>query len=193
MKTIYLLSLLTVFFATSCLKTDEVQPIQAITKIKSGASNIVAAPGVVPSDIGLNDIIFHPDKKTWEDLDVFYREVVLSKEHESYFSNLKKMTIWFLVNKFNLLEKADKKTIAYYIKEQTTINMVDADVFAKCLENMKGYWPNMAIKDIGTKQYEKSKAHLISSFGNDFWEKEATKFEKIKDVVKSVPDRWGRY
>lgn len=135
--------------------------------------------GVIPSDIGLNAIALHPDKYSWRDLDVFYRDVVLKLSEESYFENLKKTTIWHMVKQFGLVENADLKTIEFYTLEQQAIDWVDADVFIKCLEKLKGVWPDDYLKLFCKEKYEKDKAFITQYFGGARWEKERVKYEPL--------------
>ncbi|MDZ4683271.1 MAG: hypothetical protein SH848_06565 [Saprospiraceae bacterium] len=195
MKKFLLFALTSAVIFSGCLQQQEDLPsIEAAAKVRSGSPGTESlAPGVVPSDIGLSEITLDPDHHTWKDLDDFYKNVVLKKTEESYFSNLQKTTIWHLVEQFGILEKADFQTISYYLEEQRKINLVDGEVFAKCLEKMKGRWMNDAIKLVGMQQYEKSKAYAEANFSPEFWEKHGMKFEKIKEVAQSVPDRWGQY
>lgn len=197
MKRSYLFIGLIGLSLASCLKKEEVPTVAEASKVRSGdaLATTELAPGVVPSDIGLYDIVLHPEKHTWKDLDAFYKNVVLTKKEESYFHNLQKMTIWHMVEQFGMLEKADDRTVEYYLMEQINMQtgLVDGEVFAKCLERIKSFWLNDAIKMHGMQQYEKSKAYAQANFKPEFWEKHAAEYEKIREVAKSVPNRWGQY
>lgn len=154
-----------------------------------GETGPIGAPGVVPMDIGLNKIIFHPEKYTWIDLDTFYQNVVLNKAQEHYFTNLKKMAIWFLVNKFGLLEKADAVKIAYYTNEQLNLNLVDVDVFIKCLEKLKGYWANELLRNAALQKYDDAKVFSTKAFGETYWYGASIRFEPLRTFAASLPDR----
>ncbi len=196
MKKMYLFVLGANLVLAACVKQEDTPSMAVAANVRSApfvTENL--APGVVPSDIGLFDMTLEPEKHTWRDLDDFYKNVVLKKSEESYFSDLRKMTIWHLVEQFGLLEKADIMTIDYYIHEQRKLDLVDGAVFAQCLERLKaeGEVMNEMVKFLGNEQYEKSKAYALANFTPEFWEKHGPEFEKIKVIAASVPDRWGQY
>jgi hypothetical protein len=183
------------FFMSACDKTTETETPDAAATIQVGpdqSSTATELPkGVIPSDIGLNAIILHPDKYSWRDLDVFYRDVVLGLSEESYFESLKKATISHMVKQFDMLENADLKTIEFYALEQNKIDWVNADVFFKSVEKLKGAWPDEHLKLFCKQKYEKDKKFITQYFGEARWEKQQVKYEPLVQLEKSLMGRWG--
>jgi len=186
MKNLYLLPILLTATILNCHEvTAQVRVINS-----SNSDDEYLEPGIVPvNSIGLNDIVLNKKDHTWIDLDSFYQNVVLSKAEESYFSNLKKVTIWHLVNQFGLPEKAGVEKIAYYTNEQLNLNLVDPDVFIKCLEKLKGYWTNELIRNAALQKYDDAKVFSIKAFGDIYWYETSDKFEQLRTFAASIPDR----
>jgi hypothetical protein len=158
----------------------------ALTGQGQSATDTELPKGIIPSDAGLNAIILYPDKHSWRDLDIFYRDVVLSLSEESYYEGLKKATIFHMVKQFGMLENADLRTVEFYTLEQQPIDWVNADVYIKCLEKLKGVWSNDVIKYFCTDKYEKDKAFITKYFGEARWEKEQVKYEPLLQLGKSL-------
>lgn len=187
LKIFYLLTI-TATLILSCQKNTQETPANTMAKAVPASS---IAQGVIPSDIGLNQIALNPGQYTWKDLDNFYRTVVLKHSAETYFVSLQKATIGHLVNQFNLLENADLNTIEFYVNEQITFDLVDPEVFIKSLERMKGNWPNEKIKDIAQKKYRDAMNFIKGGLAdpNSFLEKNASRFNAINDFANSLASR----
>ncbi len=152
-----------------------------------------AAQGVVPSDIGLYDIVLQPDRHTWKDLDAFYRNVVLSKADEHYFTNLKRMTIWNMVELFNMPEHADLLTVDFYVDQQADIDLIDPGVYTKCMKRIIKDGGNPTITKLTCQyKYKQAKQYIIERWGESVWEQEfREKFDELDQFQKSLQDRWG--
>jgi len=187
MKNLYIFPILLIVALLNCHEITA-QQIRVINS--SNADDEHLEPGIVPvNSIGLIAIVEHEKDHTWTDLDSFYQNVVLNKAQESYFENLKKITIWHLVNQFGMPEKAGVEKIAYYTNEQLSLNRVDVDVFIKCLEKLKGYWTNEQIRNAALQKYEDVKKHIIKAFGDIYWYETSATFERLKIFAASIPDR----
>lgn len=187
MKTIFSFTIIATLFFVGCQK--DAQKVTSNNVRANSANSVESAPGVVPSDIGLNEIVLHPSDHTWKDLDQFYRTVVLNHQQDSYFISLKKMTINSLIMQFDLLEKADLKTIEFYIHEQETLDLVYPEVFVKSLERMKGHWSNEKIRHLALKKYSDGISFIKNNLKDpdSFMKENGSKFEAIKSFAESIP------
>ncbi len=187
--------LLTLCFA--CERSQDVSNHMAAqlldVDVKAQEQTEPAAQGVVPSDIGLYDIVLRPDKHTWKDLDAFYRNVVLNKSDEHYFANLKRMTIWHLVEQFNMPEHADLLTVDFYVSQQADIDLIDPSVYTKCMKRiLKDGGDPDTIKLTCQNKYEQARQYIVQRWGEATWEQEyREKFEELRQFEKSLYDRWG--
>ena len=177
---------LSILFLVNC-KYEPVPPLndKLITE--------TIAPGIVPSGVGLNDLVLNPDDHNWKDLDAFYKNIVPEHIGKSYHGNLKKMVIVHLVNQFDLLEHAEIETIEYYVNEQRRLNLIDPNVFMKSISKMKGKWTNEQIREIAADEYERSMMFIKKEFSenDEFLKKSADKFKTLKSFSEKFPSRWG--
>jgi hypothetical protein len=190
MKTcIISLLFMTVFFV-NC-KENAVQPVN--DQVRENATAPTQALGVVPSDIGLHDIVLNPSQHNWNDLDVFYKKVVLSHQGKHYFNNLKKMTISHLVNDFSMLKYADVATIEFYIDEQRTLDLVDPIVFRNSLLKMRDVWKDEDIHAMAGSEYKRAMDFINREFNpnDDFFQTKVKEFEHLKLLSERFPSRWG--
>lgn len=193
--TIVTVALLAMFLA--CERNQDVNQRVAAqlldVDVKAQTQPEPATQGVVPSDIGLYDIVLHPDRHTWKDLDAFYRNVVLSKADEHYFANLKRMTIWHLVEQFHMPEQADLLTVDFYVGQQADIDLIDPGVYTKCMKRIiKDGGDPTIIKLTCQNKYKQAKQYIVQRWGESVWEQEyREKFDELDQFQKSLQDRWG--
>ena len=187
MKTSIFIFLFAAFLFISC--DQKVEPISDHVRTSPAKTT---ALGVIPSDIGLHEIVLDPEHHTWVDLDNYYHKVVLANSGQHYFNNLKKVTIGHLVDQFNMLEKADLKTVEYYIKEQQNIELTFPDVFVKSLLKVGEDWPQEKVRAVAIAEYNKS-MELIKTLQkpDEYMEKHQLKYRTLKNVAETYPNRWG--
>ena len=147
-------------------------------------STTTRPPGIYPDTVRLFDIVGRYPETTWKDLDLYYRNDI-PKYHAGmdYADNLKKLAISHLVYTFQLTEHADKKTLEFYVLEQTSMPIPNAEVLINCLEGLKGYWPDARIRATALSEYER----LIDYVNTDMKDPEGVllrhkhQFDKLKE------------
>lgn len=144
----------------ACQKNAPVESSNLNVAAKSGP-----APGVIPSDVKLNQFTFHTEKHTWKEVDDYYRkEVKNNNQSDTYYNNLRKLTISVLVNQYKLVENADYRTIDYYAGELLSIDLPDADVFLKVFKSVQGRWSNDQLSTLTLKKYNDSMSFIQENF-----------------------------
>lgn len=137
--------------------------------------------GVIPSDAQIYTFARFKDGHTWQEVDNYYRYVVLTNEKDKdYFNGLKNLTFSVLVSIYNLPEHAPQETLAYYVEEQLAMRYTPfAKEYAQCLEKLKGYWPAEKITAAASARYEKTKQYYLMSSWADKWEAEKEKYAPL--------------
>ncbi len=175
MKHLLLLTLIPVLFL-SCNKERPFKTEDA------GPQASARAVGQIPSDIGLHDIVLHPEDHSWKELDSYYRNEVLIKHHnEDYFENLKNAAFWHLIEQFKMLEQADPETIAFYVNQQLQAKRINnIDIFLMSLEKLKGVWSNEKIAHAAMSRYQKNIDYINANFQYPTKELERTGYDLNK-------------
>lgn len=180
-------AILLLFFITAsrCAVNQEESPA---VKNNNELGEQTRRPGIYPDTIRLFDIVGAYPKSTWKDLDRYYK-VDIPKYHSSrdYTDNLKKLVIMQLVNTFDLIGNADQKTVEYYVNEQTNLPIPDADVLIKCLNGLKGYWPDERIRSTAASEYDRLIAFVRANMKDPdgVLARHKSTFDKLKDFAEN--------
>lgn len=189
-----LIILLILFFAFFSCETETVN--QTSLSEKTEKLEVVHPIGVVPTNLDFFKIISDVENHIWQDLDDYYRNEIL--EHhtdETYFENLKNMSFFAFTRTFNLLEKADNKTIEYYFQQQVeTVFLTDTDVFIEFLVKLReeNILTGEQVAEIGTKKYFAIMDHIQNNFADPkgFLEKDGRAYNLGKLLkYSSVADK----
>jgi hypothetical protein len=165
---------------SSCTHPDSNAVDNAVTDKFEADSRENRAKGIPPEDIGFNEIAFDSEHHTWQDLDNYYRQVILVQHNDKdYTSNLKNKCMTHLVKVYKIHEKADLATVEYYINEQANLPyLVTPELLVLCLNRMKGHWEEFRIaqlmEDVRQKQIQgvqkkfASKPHVIKQKTDEY-------------------------
>jgi len=115
------------------------------------------APGILPKDLDVNDILFYPNKHTWRDLDEYYREKLPNHLGQDYYENLRKVVLVTLVEPFEMDQFADKATLEFYLAEMMQVDYLPDPVafirVAKAL-HAKG-WEGKRLSSLAKERMDK--------------------------------------
>lgn len=131
-------------------------------------TELTKAQGIIPSDVGLLDIVLDQENNTWKDLDFYYKNEVL-KNHQStdYFDNLRNVIFTHLVNDFQMLDNAAIETIEFYANEQISINFINEPMtFILTLEKLKNTWGEEKVKEVAQARFDKNIDYINNNFSN---------------------------
>lgn len=178
MKNILLILLIFAFACSSEIEQKEEKMVnnsQKIVVTDSDKNSSTKPVSVVPSNIGLNDIVLK-ENTTWKDLDIFYKDELPKHEGKEYYNNLKNMLFFHLVKQYDLLGKADKKSIEFYTNEQVNMDFInDYNIFRDCLVSLKGYWEIDKIRKTAVLVHDKNINYIKNNFSKptEYLEKKA--------------------
>jgi hypothetical protein len=139
--------------------------------------------GAVPSDIGFEEMAIERKKHTWKDLDRYYQNIILIEHSDKdYTNNLKNMAFFHLIEGYKMNEKADLKTVEFYINEQANIPyLAQPKMLSLCLDRMKGHWEESRIVELAENVRQKHITSVQERFANK------------PDVVKKKTDEYNQY
>ena len=183
MKNIILLILLSIFiYSCGNQESNAVDNVQT-DKFASDMQSENRPKGAIPSDIGLDEIGMDTTHHKWQDLDKFYKQVVLTTSpNKDYYSNLQNMCFFYFVEIFKINEKADLATVEFYINEQVnTPYLVKPKLLSMCLDRMKGHWTDEHIAQVYDKVRLEQLANIQKKFSNN------------PDVVKKKSEEYNQY
>lgn len=129
---------------------------------------VTRVQGVIPSNIGLYEIILDTENKTWRDLDFYYKNEVLKKHQDSdYFQSLSNTVFGHLVNEFKMLEEADTETLEFYINDQMKLGFINNPLnFLVTLDKLEPVWGKSKLKDIAQARYDKNIDYINTHFAD---------------------------
>ena len=182
MKKIILFTFISVFLFSCGSQEPNALDSAKTDKFASDMQSESRPKGAIPSDIGLDEIGLEPTHHTWQDLDRFYKKVVLNTPKEKdYYSNLKNKTFFYLIEGYKINEKADLETVEFYINEQVnTYYLVQPQSLSKCLARMKGHWTDERISNTYNKVRQTQLTNIQDKFSNnpDFIKKKSEEYNK---------------
>lgn len=153
------------------------------------------APGVIPKDVGLSEIITLPTQHTWRDLDEYYRDKLPEFYREDYYDNLRESVLFHLVFPFRFQEQADKETIEYYFGEMQQVGLMDPDAFLTVAARMfLNGWTKEQVRAAAKERYDKN-LEVFASLNNpqQALDKYGAKHDKLQRFAANFPNRWGSY
>lgn len=145
--------------------------------------------GQIPATIGLDTFIFNMEKYSWKDLDQYYRQTLLSSyQNESFSGNLRKATIYHLVNDFNLTEKADFSNNEFYLNELVKLNLISPKVFLKLLRKMEGNWADTKVKETAIREYTRNIRYINEELldPKPYLQREGPGWERVKSFAEAI-------
>ncbi|GAB4493757.1 MAG: hypothetical protein OHK0019_18390 [Saprospiraceae bacterium] len=163
-----------------------------MSSVRSNVESAKLAPGVIPGDIKLHDYAFSPKNYTWKDVDTYYRnEVLVKHKDDSYYDNLRKSTIFVLVNQFDVLQNADLNSIEFYANELMTTNLPDPDVFLKVMKRLQGHWPDKKIQEYALHRYADTQEFIQTQLKEPqkYLQEQGAKYEQIKTFAESLESK----
>jgi hypothetical protein len=188
MKKSYLFKLLLPIAVCTQCATHSDEKLQTVDEIPA-AKMVSAKDGVIPDTVYINKLASGVVPATWKDFDHYYK-VTLPQFHNNqpYTQNLKKSTIYGLIQNGKLLEKADKATIAWYTQELLSFNLPDTDVLVQCLESLNGYWSDAKIKQSAETSYNDLIRYVKEHLKNPdaVLAKNEAKYNRLRDFAANV-------
>ncbi len=172
-----LISFLILFFAFSSCDMGTTSHSTLLNE-DTEKNDIVSPLGVVPTHLDFFKIITDTKNHNWQDLDDYYRnEILVNHKNESYFENLKNMSFFAFTRTFDLLDRADNKTIEYYFQQQVEMPyLTDTGIFTEFLIKLKkeNILTGKQVSEIGTRKYFEITKHIQKNFANpkEFLEKD---------------------
>jgi hypothetical protein len=172
-------------FVISCQKSA---PQDSLVRVNT-TENSTLSLGVLPNDIELNKFIYNPQNFSWKAVDEYYRQEVLIKHNsDSFFNNLRKLTITTLVNQYDFLQSASMNQIEFYANELMTVELPDPAVFIKVLGRLKGHWSDQKIQALSNQKYNETQLFIRNNIKEpeQFLQKEGDKYEALKTFAAEL-------
>ncbi|HAD13697.1 MAG TPA: hypothetical protein DCF33_14825 [Saprospirales bacterium] len=176
------------FLLVSCQKNA---PQDAVVPVNTTETSNLSL-GVIPKDIELNKFIFNPQNFSWKAVDEYYRQEVLIKhKSDSFYNNLRKVTIATLVNQYDFLQSASINQIEFYANELMAIDLPDPAVFIKVMDRLKGHWTDQKIQAISNQKYSETQRFIQNNLNEPekFLQKEGDKYEAIKTFAAGISQK----
>jgi hypothetical protein len=145
--------------------------------------------GIIPDSVLYFELVLNPDAHTLQEFDHYYK-FTIPKYHSNqpYTDNLKKATIAGMVLSGKLLEATDKKHLEWYTKELASMPLVDVEVLLKCLDSLKGYWPDTKIKKTAEDAYSALISWIKKNSKNpeELLKKNEQRYNLLRDYADNI-------
>lgn len=181
-----LVSICFLFVLMACQPSDEYNSKEISLQRENQPQ--VTAPGVVPGDIGLDDIALDTSS-TWKEYDHFYKEKVFHLKDEHFYDNLQWMTInnMVLFSNFNQAPVEIKKFYLSEILNRKFIN--NPDMFLKMITSCE----YLSEKEIAKAAFEAYMINIDHLKDNEpYRESHHEKYKNGYEALGALAfDRWG--
>lgn len=146
--------------------------------------------GIVPNSIGFRQMQLNTVDYNWRDLDIYYKEEVLKKYHDTdFYDNLRNELFFSIVVIHKLTENAGTRVISTYARDMQDMPCIpEPTAYIMCLKALEGMMLKAEIKKLVEERYDKNMAYFQANFNgiSKLPEYVIKNQEKLKDYAASL-------